>query len=73
MIEEESKNFRLIGHDPSAAFGCGSLVEISNGHAYVGSLGVDGVEGFTVHDVRDHRGQAGLRGGHGVGPYPRVC
>jgi len=55
MIEEESKNFKLIGHDPSAAFGCGSLVEIRNGHAYVGSVGVDGVEGFTVHDVRDPR------------------
>ena len=55
MIEQESKNFRLIGHDPSAAFGCGSLVEIRNGHAYVGSVGVDGVEGFTVHDVRDPR------------------
>ena len=55
MIKEESKNFRLIGHDPSAAFGCGSLVEIRNGHAYVGSVGVDGVEGFTVHDVQDPR------------------
>ena len=33
---EEAKGFRLIGHDQSAAWGCGSLVEVHNGHAYVG-------------------------------------
>ena len=55
MIDDESTNFRLIGHDPSAAFGGGSLVEIRNGHAYVGAIGLDCAEGFTVHDVRDPR------------------
>src|ERR1700737_722241 len=53
---EEAKNFRLLGHDPSAAWGCGSLVEIHKGHAYVGSVGSSSghaPEGFTVHDVRD--------------------
>ncbi len=58
MQAEEARNFRLLGHDPSAAFGCGSLVEIVNGHAYVGSVGgsdPDKTEGFTVHDVRDPR------------------
>jgi hypothetical protein len=55
---EERKNFRLLGHDPSAAFGGGSLVEISNGYAFaaaVGSSSYHGPEGFTVHDVRDPR------------------
>jgi hypothetical protein len=55
---EESKNFRLLGHDPSAAFGGGSLVEVKNGYAYVGSVGgssFNAPEGFTVHDVSDPR------------------
>lgn len=59
MITEETWNFRLIGHDSSAAFGGGSLVEIRHGHAYIGAIGnsaaFHGVEGFTVHDVRDPR------------------
>lgn len=55
---EESKNFRLLGHDPSAAWGGGSLVEVKNGFAYVGSVGgssFSAPEGFTVHDVSDPR------------------
>ena len=55
---EEAKGFRLIGHDQSAAWGCGSLVEVHNGHAYVGSVGASSgfaPEGFTVHDVTDPR------------------
>ena len=55
---EEAKNFRLIGHDPSAAWGGGSLVQVHKGHAYVGAVGgssYNGPEGFTVHDVRDPR------------------
>lgn len=55
---EESKGFRLLGHDRSAAWGCGSLVEIHKGYAYVGSVGTssgNAPEGFTVHDVRDPR------------------
>ena len=58
MHPEEAKNFRLLGHDKSAAWGGGSLVEVRNGHAYVGAVGgssFDGAEGFTVHDVRDPR------------------
>jgi hypothetical protein len=58
MHQEEAKNFRLLGHDASAAWGGGSLVEIRNGHAYVGAVGgssYNGAEGFTVHDVRDPR------------------
>lgn len=50
----EAKNFKLLGHDPSAAWGGGSLVEIKNGFAYVGAVGgssYNGPEGFTVHDV----------------------
>src|SRR5271156_1805295 len=53
---EEAKNFRLIGHDASAAWGGGSLVQVHKGHAYVGAVGgssFNGPEGFTVHDVRD--------------------
>ncbi len=53
---EEAKNFRLLGHDPSAAFGGGSLCEINRGHAYVGSVGgssFNAPEGFTAHDVTD--------------------
>ena len=53
---EEAKNFRLLGHDPSAAWGGGSLVQVHKGHAYVGAVGgssYNGPEGFTVHDVRD--------------------
>jgi hypothetical protein len=58
MSQEEAKNFRLLGHDPSAAWGGGSLVEVRKGHAYVGAVGgssYNGAEGFTVHDVRDPR------------------
>ncbi len=57
-LPEETKNFRLLGHDPSAAFGGGSLVEVSKGFAYVGSVGsssFNAPEGFTVHDVSDPR------------------
>ena len=53
---EESKGFRKLGHDPSAAWGCGSLVQVHKGHAYVGSVGTSSghaPEGFTTHDVRD--------------------
>ena len=35
---EEAKNFRLLGHDSSAAWGGGSKVEVKNGIAYVGTL-----------------------------------
>jgi hypothetical protein len=58
MQLEESKNFRLLGHDKSAAFGGGSLVEVRKGFAYVGAVGgssYNGKEGFTAHDVRDPR------------------
>ena len=53
---EESKNFRLLGHDSSAAWGGGSLVEVRKGFAFVGAVGgssYSGAEGFTVHDVSD--------------------
>jgi hypothetical protein len=53
---EDAKNFRLLGHDPSAAFGGGSLCEVKHGHAYVGSVGgssFQAPEGFTAHDVSD--------------------
>ncbi|MGH7067494.1 MAG: LVIVD repeat-containing protein [Acetobacteraceae bacterium] len=56
MSREEAWNFRLIGHDPSAAWGGGSLVEVRQGHAYVGAVGgssFNGREGFTAHDVTD--------------------
>lgn len=56
MQPAEIKNFRLLGHDASAAWGSGSLVEVKNGYAYVGAVGGakgDRPEGFTVHDVRD--------------------
>src|ERR1700733_7238918 len=52
----EAKGFKLIGHDASAAWGGGSLVQVHKGHAYVGAVGgssFNGPEGFTVHDVRD--------------------
>lgn len=55
---EEAKNFRLLGHDPSAAWGGGSLVEVEKGFAYVGAVGgssYNGPEGFTVHDVSNPR------------------
>ena len=58
MYGEEAKNFRLLGHDRSAAWGGGSLVEVKNGHAYVGAVGgsdFGGHEGFTAHDVSDPR------------------
>ena len=57
-IPEEAKNFKLLGHDSSAAWGGGSIVEIHKGFAYVGAVGsasYNGPEGFTVHDVRDPR------------------
>src|SRR5215213_4382220 len=57
-IPEEAKNFKLLGHDSSAAWGGGSIVEINKGFAYVGAVGsasYNGPEGFTVHDVRDPR------------------
>ena len=53
---EEAENFRLLGHDPSAAWGGGSLVQIVDGIAYVGAVGgsgFSGQEGFTIHDVSD--------------------
>ncbi|MDP6280182.1 MAG: hypothetical protein QGI11_17010, partial [Nitrospinota bacterium] len=52
----EVENFKLLGHDSSAAWGGGSLVEVHKGFAYVGSVGssgFNGPEGFTVHDVSD--------------------
>lgn len=55
---EEAKNFRLLGHDPSAAWGGGSKVEVKNGVAYVGAVGgssYNGTEGVTIHDVSDPR------------------
>jgi hypothetical protein len=58
MRPEEAKNFKLLGHDRSAAWGGGSLVEVRKGYAYVGAVGgsdFGGAEGFTVHDVRDPR------------------
>ena len=57
-IPEEAKNFKLLGHDASAAWGGGSIVEIHKGFAYVGAVGsasYNGPEGFTVHDVRAPR------------------
>ena len=38
-IPEEAKNFKLLGHDASAAWGGGSIVEINKGFAYVGAVG----------------------------------
>jgi hypothetical protein len=55
---EEARSFRLLGHDQSAAWGGGSLVEVRDGYAFVGAVGgssYNGPEGFTVHDVRDPR------------------
>jgi hypothetical protein len=55
---EEAKGFKLLGHDPSAAWGGGSIVEVHKGYAYVGAVGgssYNGPEGFTAHDVRDPR------------------
>src|SRR6201981_224918 len=55
---EEAKNFRLLGHDPSAAWGGGSLVQVHKGHAYVGAGGgssYNGPEGVTRPGVRDPR------------------
>ncbi len=57
-LAEEAKGFRLLGHDRTAAWGGGSLVQVHKGHAYVGAVGgssYNGPEGFTVHDVRDPR------------------
>ena len=36
---EEAKGFRLLGHDQSAAWGGGSLVQVHKGFAYVGAVG----------------------------------
>ena len=36
---EEAKGFKLLGHDRSAAWGGGSIVEVHKGYAYVGSVG----------------------------------
>ena len=47
-----------IGHDQGAAWGCGSIVEVYKGHAFVGSVGGSSgfaPEGFTVSDVTDPR------------------
>lgn len=58
MFQEESNNFRLLGHDRSAGWGGGSRVDVKKGHAYVGAVGgshYNGPEGFTVHDVSDPR------------------
>ncbi len=58
MSLEEAWNFRLLGHDPSAAWGGGSLVEVHKGHAFVGAVGgssFNSAEGFTAHDVSDPR------------------
>ena len=55
---QESKGFKLLGHDRSAAWGGGSIVEVHKGYAYVGAVGgasYNGPEGFTAHDVRDPR------------------
>jgi hypothetical protein len=38
-MQEDAKNLRLLGHDPSAAFGGGSLVEVKKGFAYVAAVG----------------------------------
>lgn len=55
MAAEEARNFKLLGHEPSAAWGGGSLVEVRRGYAYVGGVGLNDNEGFTAHDVRDPR------------------
>src|SRR6266404_7785293 len=57
---EEAQGFKLLGHDRSAAWGGGSIVEVHKGYAYVGAVGgasYNGPEGFTAHDVRDPRNQ----------------
>ena len=57
-FQQESVNFRLLGHDQEAAWGCGSLCDIYKGHAFVGSVGGSSgfaPEGFTVSDVTDPR------------------
>ncbi len=58
MMAEESRNFRLLGHDASAGWGGGSRCDVTRGHAFVGAVGgshYTGPEGFTVHDVSDPR------------------
>src|SRR5215475_10819431 len=55
---EEAKGFKMLGHDRTAAWGGGSIVEVHKGYAYVGAVGgasYNGPEGFTAHDVRDPR------------------
>ena len=57
-ISEEAKNFRLLGHDPAAAWGGGQSGRVEKGFAYVGAVGgssYNGPEGFTIHDVSDPR------------------
>ena len=39
---EESKGFKLLGHDRSAAWGGGSIVEVHKGYAYVGAVNPSG-------------------------------
>jgi hypothetical protein len=56
--DASAKNFRLLGHDREAAWGGGSIVEVTKNHAYVGAVGgswYHGPEGFTAHDVSDPR------------------
>ena len=77
MQQEEAKNFRLLGHDQSAAWGGGSRVEVVKGHAYVGAVGGSSytdAEGFTVHDVsdpREPRGRISLARPGSSAPSPR--
>jgi hypothetical protein len=55
-LSRRSEELPPYRHDPSAAWGGGSLVQVHKGHAYVGAVGgssYNGPEGFTVHDVRD--------------------
>src|SRR6188768_479547 len=73
-IPEEAKNFKLLGHDSSAAWGGGSIVEINKGFAYVGAVGsasFNGPEGFTVHDVRDPRNPKKVAEGRAFAQAPR--
>ena len=44
---EEARGFKLLGHDRSAAWGGGSIVEVHKGYAYVGAVG--GAASRTCH------------------------
>ena len=46
----EAKNFKLLGHDPSAAWGGGSLVEIKNGPIFY-----PGIEEAVLQALERHR------------------